>query len=71
MTDAQMRIQELERLVERALFKKRLTTRKCVDADPAGNTYEIDWDSETVEIAKKANIDLTKHETYLDYGGEW
>ena len=59
---------EIEILKE-ALWTAILTTNRvsdrCVDYDPAGSTYEIDWTDEVKEWAKLCDLDLEKHDPFF------
>ena len=44
-----------------AILKTGRVSKKCIEADPAGCTYDIDWLPEVKEWAKLADLNLEKH----------
>lgn len=56
--------QENERLkdaLRKAILNTNRVVRRCVEVDPAGNTYEVDWLQYTKEWADLCGLDLDQH----------
>ncbi len=55
-------IEMLKQALRKAIIFTHRTKRRCVEHDPAGSTYEIDWNDEAMAWAKLCDLDLTKFE---------
>ena len=55
-------IELLKAELGKAMFCRALTRTRCVEVDPSGNTYEIDWTESARKWAILAGIDLSEHD---------
>lgn len=55
-------LEETKAALRKAILSKGRVKSECVDYDPAGSTYEVDWLPEVKEWAKLADLDLDKHD---------
>ncbi len=53
---------DLKKALQAAILKTNRTVTRCIDYDPAGSTYEIDWTDEVKEWAKLCDLDLEKYD---------
>ncbi len=62
----QRKVDLLKAALRDAILCRGRVISECVDFDPAGSTYEVDWAPEVKEWAKLADLDLDKHDP-----GDW
>lgn len=53
---------ELKEALKKAMFTKNMVNEKCVETDPAGNKYEVDFTDDMKYWAKLCDIDIEKCE---------
>ena len=53
---------KLKEALRSAILDRHRVTRKCVDYDPAGSTYEMDWSPKVKEWAKLCGMDLDEYD---------
>jgi len=58
-------IEILKEALRTAILNTNRVSDRCIDYDPAGSTYEIDWTNEVKEWAKLCDLDLEKHDPVL------
>jgi hypothetical protein len=62
LVDAAVENDRLRQALKAAILSTRRTVSRCVDYDPAGSTYEVDWLPMVREWAGLCGLDLTKHD---------
>lgn len=55
-------LEETKNALRKAILIQGRVKSECVDYDPAGSTYQVDWLPEVKEWAKLADLDLDKHD---------
>lgn len=66
--DVQVLISEvrlLRKALADAILNQSRVSRTCVDYDPAGSTYELDWLPDVKEWAALCELDLEKHDPFF------
>jgi len=48
-----------------AILQRQRASKVCVDYDPAGSTYEVDWLPEVKGWAELCELDLEKHDPFF------
>jgi len=56
---------DLKEALREAIFSRSIVRRRCVEVDPAGNTYELDWSDEAKRWAALCGVDLEKMDPSL------
>lgn len=60
-------IAELKAALREAILSTYRVSRRTVEYDPAGSTYEIEWTDQVKGWAKLCDLDLEKHEPFWIY----
>ena len=53
---------ELKAALRKAILSISRAKSRCVEVDPAGNSYEVDWLDEVKGWAKLCNLNLKKYD---------
>lgn len=62
LASVQQELETVRAALAQAIFCRSLTTKHCIDYDPAGSTYEVDWTPEAKKWCELAGVDLTNRE---------
>lgn len=58
-------VQLLRKALAEAMFNRSHVKETCVDYDPAGSTYDLEWMPHIKEWAALCNVDLEKYDPFF------
>ncbi len=58
-------VQLLRKALAEAMFNRSHVKETCVDYDPAGSTYDLDWMPHVKEWAVLCGVDLEKYDPFF------